>query len=93
MRVLIWVQPGAKTTEAAGRHGGDPKVRVAAKPENGKANAELCAFLAKTLGVPKNSVWVVSGQSSRRKLLEVPDEASARFMALFESKNSARAQV
>ena len=64
-------------------HGDDPKIRVAARPEDGEANAALCAFLAETLGVPKRDVRVVSGQTSRRKLLEIPDEARGRFLALF----------
>lgn len=84
MRVFVWVQPGAKTTEAAGRHGTDPKIRVAARPEDGRANAALCAFLAGELGIPRNDVQVVSGQTSRRKWLEIPDEARERFLALFE---------
>jgi uncharacterized protein len=85
MRVHVWVQPGAKTTEAAGHHGGDPKIRIAAKPEDGKANAELCAFLARALGVGKTEIQVVSGQTSRRKWLEIPDGSGARFEALFNS--------
>ena len=84
MRVHVWVQPGAKRTEPAGRHGGDPKLRVAARPEDGRANAELCAFLAARLGVPKAAVAVVAGHSSRRKLLEVPDAAAGAFQALFD---------
>jgi uncharacterized protein len=84
MRVQVWVQPGAKTTEAAGRHGGDPKIRVAAKPEDGKANAALCSFLASALGVGKTEIQVVSGQTSRRKLLEIPDASLALFEAMFE---------
>ncbi len=84
MRVHVWVQPGAKTTEAAGRHGGDPKIRVAAKPEDGKANAALCAFLSSALGVGRLEIQVVSGQTSRRKLLELPDAFRARFEALFD---------
>ncbi len=84
MRVFVRVQPGAKTTEAAGRHGGDPKIRIAAKPEDGKANAALCAFLAGALGVSKLEIQVISGQTSRRKLLEIPDGSSARFEALFD---------
>jgi uncharacterized protein len=84
MRVFVWVQPGAKTTEVAGRHAGDPKIRVAAKPEDGQANAALCTFLARELGVSKLEIQVISGQTSRRKLLEIPDASRARFEALFD---------
>lgn len=85
MTVFIWVQPGAKTTEAAGRHGGDPKLRVAAKPEDGKANAEVIAFLSRALDVPKSDVRIISGLTARRKRLELPDGVQARFWALFEA--------
>jgi uncharacterized protein YggU (UPF0235/DUF167 family) len=47
------------------------KVAVAAAPEKGRANAELCAFLAHELGVPKSSVTVDSGNTSARKRLKV----------------------
>jgi len=45
------------------------KIAVAAPPEDGKANAELCAFLSKKLGISKSSVQIKSGQVSRRKII------------------------
>jgi uncharacterized protein YggU (UPF0235/DUF167 family) len=42
-------------------------VRVAAVPVEGRANRELCRFLAEILGVPRGSVAVTSGESGRRK--------------------------
>lgn len=47
------------------------KVRVAAAPEGGKANAALIALLAKTLEVPKSAVTIASGETSRLKQLNV----------------------
>ncbi len=88
MRVFVWVQPGAKTTESAGMRGDEPKIRIAARPEGVEANALLCAFLTETLGVPKRDAQVVSVQTSRCKLLEIPDEARERFLALFDSTPS-----
>jgi uncharacterized protein YggU (UPF0235/DUF167 family) len=41
-------------------------------------------FLARALGVSKLSVSVVSGQTSRRKRIEFPDEAKERFEGLFK---------
>ena len=43
------------------------KVQVRAVPENGAANKAVCQVMAKTLGVPKSSVSVVSGDASRIK--------------------------
>jgi uncharacterized protein (TIGR00251 family) len=47
------------------------KIKVAAVPEKGKANAELCAFIAKLFEVPKNSVVVSQGESSQRKVVKI----------------------
>ncbi|KRA64505.1 hypothetical protein ASD89_20615 [Caulobacter sp. Root656] len=47
------------------------KVRVAAPPVEGAANAALIAFLAKTLGVSRSSVTLASGAGARLKLIDV----------------------
>lgn len=47
------------------------RIKVAAVPEKGKANAELCGFLAKEFGVGRSSVEVVSGLTSQRKVVVV----------------------
>jgi uncharacterized protein len=69
--LAVHAQPGAKRSEVAGLHGGALKVRIAAPPAGGRANAALIAFLADALGVPKNSVTVVKGETSRRKAVFV----------------------
>jgi uncharacterized protein (TIGR00251 family) len=46
-------------------------VRLAAPPVEGEANRELTRFLARLLGVPPSAVRVVSGDSSRNKVVEV----------------------
>jgi uncharacterized protein (TIGR00251 family) len=47
------------------------KCRVTAVPENGKANAALLALLAKAWGIPKSSIAIVSGETSRNKTIEI----------------------
>ncbi len=47
------------------------KIKVAAAPEKGRANAELCAFLARMFVVPKSNVSVESGHTSARKRIKV----------------------
>jgi len=69
--LTLHIQPGAKKTEVAGEHGDALKLRLAAPPVDGKANAALIAFLADQLAVPKQSVVLKSGQTSRRKVIEV----------------------
>lgn len=69
----LHVQPGAKTSGVAGLHGGALKVRIASPPLDGRANAALIAFLAGALGVPRQSLTVVRGESARRKTVRVAD--------------------
>lgn len=69
--LTLHIQPGAKKTEIAGLHGDALKIRLAAPPVDGKANEALQRFVAETLGVPRTAVSLKSGNTSRRKVLEV----------------------
>jgi uncharacterized protein YggU (UPF0235/DUF167 family) len=84
MRLAVRVTPkGGRdavegwTLDAAGR----PclKVRVAAAPTDGAANAALIALLAKRLGLAKSGVRIVAGETTRLKMIEAEglDEAAA----------------
>ena len=65
------MQPGAKRSEFAGRHGERIKLRLAAPPVEGKANAALIEFLAQYFGVPRRNVSIVSGLKSRAKRVAI----------------------
>jgi len=54
-----------------GERAGAIVIRVTAPPVDGRANAALCAFVAKRAGVPPSRVEVVRGAGSRDKLLRV----------------------
>ena len=69
--LTLHVQPGAARTEAVGLHGEALKVRLAAPPVDGRANACLLAWLADRLGVAKSLVELHSGTASRRKTVVV----------------------
>ena len=47
------------------------KIRIAAPPEGGKANRQVVELLSKTLRVPKSSIEIVKGETSRIKLLKI----------------------
>jgi uncharacterized protein len=70
-RFAVTLSPGARRDEIIGRHGEGWKVRVRAAPERGRANEVLLVLIASVLGVPGEAVRIVSGQSSRRKIIEV----------------------
>ena len=76
LQLTLHVQPGASRTEVAGTHGDALKVRLAAPPVDGKANAELLRFLAETFGVPRRNVTLVRGETSRRKVLRIAHPAA-----------------
>jgi len=83
--LTLHIQPGAKKTEFAGLHGDALKIRLAAPPVDGKANEALVKFVAEVLGLPKSAVNLKSGQTSRRKVLEVigsDSQAIARLLTL-----------
>ena len=63
----LHVQPGARVSEFAGRHGERIKVRLAAPAAEGKANQALVEFLAAHFGVPRRNVRISAGLKSRRK--------------------------
>lgn len=63
------VSPGARRSGIVGRHGAAWKVRVAASPEGGKANAAVLDLLAAALELPSGSVELVAGRSARDKVV------------------------
>ncbi|WP_298313321.1 DUF167 domain-containing protein [Propionivibrio sp.] len=79
----LHVQPNAKKTEIVGLHGDALKIRLAAMPIDGQANANLIALIADRLGLAKSLVNLKTGQSSRRKVIEVkaaPADAARRLL-------------
>ena len=79
--LILHIQPGAKRTEIVGQHGDALKIRLAAPPVDGKANAELIRFLAERLRVPRSAIELVSGESSRAKRLRVAGTEAAVLAA------------
>lgn len=59
----VHARPGAKKDAVAGIFDNKLKVALAAPPVDGKANAKLCAFLAKKIGTAKSGVTLISGET------------------------------
>lgn len=78
MKLHVRATPNARSSEIVGwedepRIGRVLVVRIAAPPAEGKANAALREFLAKSLGLSKSLVVLDKGASSRHKTLFIPD--------------------
>jgi uncharacterized protein (TIGR00251 family) len=69
LQLHVHLQPRASRDEIVGPHGDNLKIRITAPPVDGKANQHLLRFLAHEFGVPKSQVNLVSGHSSRTKVV------------------------
>ena len=65
-----------------GERDGAVLIRISAPPVDGKANAALLAFVAKTVGVPKGAVTIVRGETSRNKVIRVEGRSPTDVRAL-----------
>ena len=67
--VTVYVQPRSSKNAVVGIHGEALKVKLKAPPVDGAANKMCIEFIAKTVGLPKSAVEIVSGHTSRAKRL------------------------
>ncbi|HEY0946017.1 MAG TPA: DUF167 domain-containing protein [Opitutaceae bacterium] len=70
-KLAIKAVPNAPRSAIVGWLGDALKVKVHAPPLEGRANEELCAFLAETLGLPRRAVTIATGDTSRQKLVRI----------------------
>lgn len=67
----VRVVPRASRSEIVGEYDGALKVRLAAPPVDGAANAELIKTLARSFGVPKSVVEILNGETSKTKQIRI----------------------
>ncbi len=66
------INPGARVNEFLEILEDDTiKINIASQAERGRANQELVKFLAKTFGVAKSEVKIISGAGNRVKLIKI----------------------
>jgi hypothetical protein len=68
---VVKVQPRAKKNAIVGKVGEAFKLALTAPPVDGRANAACIKFFANVLKVPRLSVTIASGETSRRKIIRV----------------------
>lgn len=73
------LQPKASSDEIVGDLGSELKIRISAPPVDGKANAHLTKFLAKSFGVSKSQVAIEKGELGRSKRIRI--HAPVKFPA------------
>ncbi len=84
MRITVRVRPGASRTAVGGSHDGALVVRVQERAVDGKATAAVLEAVAAAFAVHRRDVTVVSGHTSRTKLLEVAGGDPDRLTTLLD---------
>lgn len=80
MTLFVRVTPNAGADRIEGSAPRDDgssvlRLRVAAVPDRGKANAAAIALLGKALGVPRSAIRLVAGETARLKTLRIAGDA------------------
>jgi uncharacterized protein (TIGR00251 family) len=81
-RVTVKVHPRARRSRIAGRLGEAWKLDLAAPPADGKANEECVRFFAELADVPRARVRIVTGATSRTKVVEIEGMEQAELEKL-----------
>ena len=88
-RLTVKVHPRAKRSALTGRFGDAYKLDLAAPPVDGKANEECVRFFAGIARVPRARVRIVTGLTSRTKVVEIEgvtqEELETRLAAIGEA--------
>ena len=82
----VRVIPRASRTEIVGLVETALKVRIAAPPVDGAANAELIKVLAKALSVARSNVEIVGGGSSRSKRVRITGVTAEDIQRILRAK-------
>lgn len=75
MKKQVKVKPNSRQQKIEEETDGSLTVHLKSPPVDGKANDELIQILAKKFDVPKSSIRIKSGLSSRNKLIEIDTDS------------------
>lgn len=78
----VKVQPHAGRTAVLGEHAGMLKLAVTAPPEKGKANSQVIELLSRALGVSRSAVQILSGETSREKVVRIHGVKSEQILKM-----------
>jgi len=84
----VKVLPRSSKNQILGEEGGALKIKLTASPVEGKANEALKAFLAKSLGLAKSHVDIISGKKSKMKSVRIQGLSMEEVEAILDHKLS-----
>jgi len=88
VRIRIWVRPGSPRPRAGGDRAGLLIVQVSARAVNGQATEAALRAVADAFGVPRGAVTLISGTTSRTRIIEVDGAEPASLGRLLKSAKS-----
>jgi uncharacterized protein (TIGR00251 family) len=77
----VRVHPGARKNGITGTHAGAVKIALTTPPTDGRANEALIALLAELLRLPRARITLLTGATSRTKLLSITGKSAAEVTA------------
>ncbi len=80
----VKAQPRSSKSMVTGEHDGGVKVNLKSPPVDGEANIECCRLLARTLGVARSQVQIVSGLRGKKKRVRVEGLSATGFAEKIE---------
>ena len=87
-RLEVKIVPGSSRTEIVGWLGECLKIKVAAPPEKGKANQAVIKLLSEKLALKEESITIVHGSASQRKVIEIDGITSEQLSQVLPSKTA-----
>lgn len=79
--LAVRVHPGAKKNDVTGLHAGAVKILLTTPPVDGRANEALIEFIADLLRIPRSRIALLSGTTSRMKVLRITGKSAAEVQA------------
>jgi len=82
--IKVKIVPGSSKNKVIGAYNDALKISIAAPPVEGKANKKCIAYLAKYFDIAKSKIEIISGQTSRNKLIRIYDISQKEFLDKIE---------
>lgn len=82
--IKVKIVPGSSKNKIIGLYNDALKISIAAQPVEGKANKKCIAYLAKYFDVAKSKIEIISGQTSKNKLIKIYDISPKEFLDKIE---------
>jgi len=82
--IKVKIVPGSSKNKIIGVYNDSLKITITAPPVEGKANKKCIAYLAKYFNVAKSKIEIISGQTSKNKLIKICDISQKEFLDKLE---------